>query len=62
MRLVVLAMYEYDMHMKRVTYFLPEPLLARLRKYAERHDLSVSDVIRRAILRFLDEEEPEKTK
>ena len=42
--------------------FLPEPILARLMAYAKRNDYSVAEVIRRAILRFLDDEEAKEKK
>ena len=57
---MVREMYAYHVRMKRVSYFLPEPLLKRLREYAEHHDLADADIVRRAILRFLDEESPVK--
>jgi predicted DNA-binding protein len=48
--------------MKRTSLFLPEPLLKRLKEFAERHDLHIADIVRRAILRFLDEEESKEKK
>jgi metal-responsive CopG/Arc/MetJ family transcriptional regulator len=48
--------------MKRTSLFLPEPLLKRLKEFAARHDLHVADLVRRAILRFLDEEESKEKK
>jgi metal-responsive CopG/Arc/MetJ family transcriptional regulator len=48
--------------MKRTSLFLPEPLLKRLKEFAERHDLHIADIVRRAILRFLDEEEAKEKK
>jgi len=41
--------------MKRTAIFLPEPLLARLRKMAEKKDTTVSELIRRAIEAFLEQ-------
>jgi Arc/MetJ-type ribon-helix-helix transcriptional regulator len=55
-------MYAYYVHMKRISHFLPEPLIRRLREYAEKHDLTAADVVRRAILRFLDEEDKKDKK
>jgi metal-responsive CopG/Arc/MetJ family transcriptional regulator len=48
--------------MKRTSLFLPEPLLKRLKEFADRHDLHIADIVRRAILRFLDEEESKEKK
>jgi metal-responsive CopG/Arc/MetJ family transcriptional regulator len=39
--------------MKRVNYFLPEPLLEQLKKLADQRDVSVSELVRQAIQEFL---------
>jgi metal-responsive CopG/Arc/MetJ family transcriptional regulator len=48
--------------MKRFQMFLPEPILKRLMEYAQRHDYSIAEVVRRAVLKFLDEEELKEPK
>jgi predicted DNA binding CopG/RHH family protein len=39
--------------MKRTNTFLPEPLIERLKQRAKQTDLTVSELIRRAIEQFL---------
>jgi len=45
------------MHMKRTHLFLPEPLIARLKAMSEKLDISVAEIIRRAIEDFLKRHE-----
>jgi metal-responsive CopG/Arc/MetJ family transcriptional regulator len=48
--------------MKRFQMFFPEPLLKRLMEYAQKHDYSIADVVRRAVLKFLDDEDAKERK
>lgn len=50
-------MYAYTVTMKRTCFFLPEPLLDRMREYAKKHDLMIVDIVRRAIVKWLDDED-----
>jgi predicted DNA-binding protein len=43
--------------MKRTNTFLPEPLIERLKQRAKQTDLTVSELIRRAIEAFLKKEQ-----
>lgn len=43
---------------KSVTFWIREADHARLKEFAQEHDLSVSNVINRALKRFLDDPEP----
>lgn len=43
----------YNVGMIRTNVFLPEPLLARLRKLAAQRDVSVAELIRLAITEYL---------
>jgi metal-responsive CopG/Arc/MetJ family transcriptional regulator len=40
------ANYVYHMAMKRFQIFLPEPLMQRLEKIAQRRDYSVAEIVR----------------
>jgi hypothetical protein len=55
-------MYAYTGAMKRTCFFLPEPLLKRMREYAEKHDLTIVDIVRRAIVKWLDDEDAKDKK
>ena len=45
------------MRKKRVNFYMPIPLLARLQKHSLRTCLTVSDLTRRAVEMFLDLDE-----
>ena len=44
--------------MKAVTLKLPEDIYLLLREYAHRRNMTVSEVIRRALIEYLKEENP----
>lgn len=52
--------------MQKIQVLFPDPLMRRLRQYAEREDLPVSEVIRRAsetwLARFPETEQPSPKK
>ena len=41
----------------RSNYYIPEPQIERLRKLAQKRDVSVSELVRRAIEEYLKREE-----
>ena len=43
----------YDVGMKRTNFFLPDPVITELKKLAEARDVSVSELVRQAIVEFL---------
>ena len=45
---------------KRVNYYIPEPLIERLKKLATKRDVSVSELVRRALEEFVTKEERER--
>lgn len=55
------ANYVYHTAMKRFQIFLPEPLMKRLEKIAEKRDYSVAEIVRSMLEKQTDaEEEKEK--
>ena len=56
------ANYVYHMSMKRFQIYLPEPMLDRLEKIANKRDYSVAEIVRSMLEKQLDEDEQkEKT-
>ena len=45
---------------KRTNFYIPEPAIERLKKLAEKKDVSVSELVRRAIEEYLVREEKKK--
>lgn len=46
--------------MKRTTVFMDEDLLRRLRQIAKRQDITLSDVMRRALERYVSRRQPKR--
>ena len=53
----ILTSCVYPTHMKRSNFFLPLPLLARLKAETERTGLSAAEIVRRALEAYLREQE-----
>jgi predicted DNA-binding protein len=51
------ANYVYHTAMKRFQIYLPEPMLERLEKLAEKRDYSVAEIIRSIIEKHFEESE-----
>ncbi len=45
---------------KRTNFYIPEPQLVRLKKLSVKRDVSVSELVRRAIEEYLKREEKKK--
>lgn len=59
---MVRAMYAYDVHMKRISLFFPEPMLKWLVEYAEKHDLSFAEVVRNMLRKQIEIEKQKDKK
>jgi predicted DNA-binding protein len=48
--------------MKRTSFFLPEPMIARLKRLSTKTDVSVAEIIRQATEKHLKRQEAEEYK
>jgi len=46
----------YNERMKRINFYIPDPMLEKLQTLADRRDVALAELIRRAIEQFLAEQ------
>lgn len=52
------ARYAHNNDMKKLNFYLPEPALAKLKALSEKEDVSVAELVRRAIEEYLKRRQP----